>query len=114
MNKKVLIALPLALMLTVGLTACGSKTPSGDKEPDKVVEYVDKDYVDVTAIGGTIKGKEYSHDKIEKNQNVTIVAPAAIGTQRFDGWYNGNEKVSSEAEYTFQATEHITDRKSVV
>ena len=37
MNKKVLIALPLALMLTVGLTACGSKTPSGDKEPDKVV-----------------------------------------------------------------------------
>lgn len=108
MNKKVLIALPLALMLTVGLTACGSKTPSGDKEPDKVVEYVDKDYVDVTAIGGTIKGKEYSHDKIEKNQNVTIVAPAAIGTQRFDGWYNGNEKVSSEAEYTFQATEHIT------
>lgn len=108
MNKKVLIALPLALMLTVGLTACGSKTPSGDKEPDKVVEYVDKDYIDVTAIGGTIKGKEYSHDKIEKNKNVTIVAPAAIGTQRFDGWYNGNEKVSSEAEYTFQATEHIT------
>ena len=75
MNKKVLIALPLALMLTVGLTACGSKTPSGDKEPEKVVEYVDKDYVDVTAIGGTIKGKEYSHDKIEKNKNVTIVAP---------------------------------------
>lgn len=109
MNKKVFIALPLALMLTVGLTACGGNNQgNGDKEPEVKVEYVDKDYVDVTAIGGTIKDKEYSHDKIEKDKNVTIVAPAAIGAQKFDGWYNGNEKVSSEAEYTFKATVNVT------
>lgn len=109
MNKKVFIALPLALMLTVGLTACGGNNQgNGDKEPEVKVEYVDKDYVDVTAIGGTIKDKEYSHDKIEKDKNVTIVAPAAIGTQKFDGWYNGNEKVSSDAEYTFKATVNVT------
>lgn len=110
MNKKVFIALPLALMLTVGLTACGGNNQGNgeNKEPEVKVEYVDKDYVDVTAIGGTIKDKEYSHDKIEKDKNVTIVAPAAIGTQKFDGWYNGNEKVSSDAEYTFKATVNVT------
>lgn len=108
MNKKLLVAAPLALMLCVGLAGCGEeKIVEVPVEVEKIVE-VAKDYFDVTVAGGTISGKEYNHEKVEKGDSVTVVAPLKRGLESFVGWEVGGERVSSDASYTFTVDENVT------
>ena len=60
--------------------------------------------VTVTAqSGGTVSGGK----TVEKGQQVTITAAANSG-YKFDGWYDGNEKVSGSNPYTFTPASDVT------
>ena len=49
---------------------------------------------------GTVSGETASGTKVAYYQSVTVIAEAKTG-YAFDGWYNGTEKLSGDAEYTF-------------
>lgn len=60
--------------------------------------------VTVTAqSGGTVSGGK----TVEKGQQVTITAATNSG-YKFDGWYDGNEKVSGSNPYTFTPASDVT------
>ncbi len=57
--------------------------------------------------GGTFKDETTTQKIVDKNTNVTIVANNPVG-QTFLGWYNGEELLSTDKEYTYLVTETIT------
>lgn len=54
------------------------------------------------ANGGTVSGGGY----VDEDEQVTVTATAASGYS-FDGWYNGNTRVSTSASYTFTAQTNL-------
>lgn len=72
-----------------------------DKPQPAPVEYT------VKVEGGTIKGGSQTSAKVEKDGTVTVVAAEKEG-YTFAGWYNGETKLSDEAEYSHKVTGDIT------
>jgi uncharacterized repeat protein (TIGR02543 family) len=64
---------------------------------------------------GTVQIEDYQHQTsntslvIRETTNATLTATPNAGYQ-FEGWYYNNEKVSSDAVYTFTLPDHSTDR----
>lgn len=54
------------------------------------------------ANGGTVAGGGY----VDEGAQVTVTATAASGYS-FDGWYNGNDRVSTSTNYTFTAETNL-------
>lgn len=64
-----------------------------------------KAYVQV--VGGTFKDETVTQKIVDKNTNVTVVANDQPG-QTFLGWYNGDELLSNDKEYTHLVEDSIT------
>lgn len=64
-----------------------------------------KAYVQV--VGGTFKDETTTEKVVDKNTNVTVVANDQPG-QTFLGWYNGDELLSNDKEYTHLVEDSIT------
>ncbi len=114
MRRKSFGAISLAVLLAASMTACASTGDASERVIEKIVEVekevikevsVPRDYFDVTAINGLIKDQDYNHEKVEKEQSVTVVAEVREG-KSFLGWYDGDELVSAGASYTFTPTEN--------
>ena len=54
---------------------------------------------------GTITS--YTNQEFDKNASVTLTATKNTG-YKFDGWYNGSTKVSSDSNYTFNINSNLT------
>lgn len=57
-------------------------------------------------IHGTVSGTCNSGAKVKQGNNVTLTATANTG-YAFDGWYEGETKVSSDSAYTFKVTKKV-------
>ena len=64
-----------------------------------------KAYVQV--VGGTFKDETTTAKVVDKNTSVTVVANDPVD-QTFLGWYNGDELLSEDREYTFVVEDSIT------
>lgn len=64
-----------------------------------------KAYVQV--VGGTFKDETTTEKVVDKNTSVTVVANDPVD-QTFLGWYNGDELLSEDKEYTFTVEDSIT------
>ena len=64
-----------------------------------------KAYVQV--VGGTFKDETTTSKVVDKNTSVTVVANDPVD-QTFLGWYNGDELLSEDREYTFTVEDSIT------
>ncbi len=64
-----------------------------------------KAYVQV--VGGTFKDETTTEKVVDKNTSVTVVANDPVD-QTFLGWYNGDELLSEDREYTFVVEDSIT------
>lgn len=64
-----------------------------------------KAYVQV--VGGTFKDETTTEKVVDKNTSVTVVANDPVD-QTFLGWYNGDELLSKDREYTFVVEDSIT------
>lgn len=49
----------------------------------------------------------YTNQEFDKNASVTLTATKNTG-YKFDGWYNGSTKVSSDSNYTFNINSNLT------
>lgn len=61
----------------------------------------------VKVVGGTFKDETTTEKVVDKNTSVTVVANDPVD-QTFLGWYNGDELLSEDREYTFVVEDSIT------
>lgn len=103
MGKRLNKVMSLVLACTIGasMSACANNGGSSDSIKEPASQEQKQKYT-VTVTGGTGGGT------YEEGTEVTIKADAAESGRKFVGWYDGTEKVSSDAEYKFTVGANVT------
>lgn len=99
LNK--IMSLVLACAIGASMSACANNDSNSDSTKEPASQEQKQKYT-VTVTGGTGSGS------YEEGTEVTVKADAAKKGQKFVGWYNGTEKVSSDADYKFTVGANIT------
>ena len=103
MGKHLNKVMSLVLACTIGasMSACANNGGSSDSIKEPASQEQKQKYT-VTVTGGTGGGT------YEEGTEVTVKADAAESGRKLVGWYDGTEKVSSDAEYKFTVGANVT------